>query len=98
MTAIGTPADVLEKMKASPQWAAMKKSDFTLAYDYAVLGDGTVPQAIALSIAVPALVIDGEKSLDFMHATADLVANLVPGAQRKTLKGQTHQAAPDVVA
>lgn len=98
MTAIGTPPEALEKMKASPQWEAMKKIDFTLAYDYAVLGDGTVPQAIAKAIAVPALVMDGEKTMEFMHATADQVAKLIPGAARKTLKGQTHQAAPEVAA
>ena len=76
----------------------MKKIDFTLAYDYAVLGDGTVPQATAKAIAAPALVMDGEKTMEFMHATADRVAKLVPGAERKTLKGQTHQAAPEVTA
>jgi pimeloyl-ACP methyl ester carboxylesterase len=98
MAAIGTPPAVLEKMKASPEWEAMKKIDFTLAYDYAVLGDGTVPPAIAKAVAVPALVMDGEKSMEFMHATADQVAHLIPGAKRKTLKGQTHNASPEVVA
>jgi len=98
MTAIGTPPDVLEKIKNSPQWEVMKKIDFTLAYDYAVLGDGTVPQAVAKSVTVPTLVLDGEKTMEFMHATADLVAKLIPVAERKTLKGQTHQAAPEVAA
>jgi pimeloyl-ACP methyl ester carboxylesterase len=98
LAAIGTPPEALEKLKASPEWEAMKKIDFTLAYDYAVLGDGTVPEAIARAIAVPTLVLDGEKSMEFMHATADQVAKLIPGAKRKTLKGQTHQAAPEVVA
>lgn len=97
MTAIGTPPEVLEKLKASPAWEGMTKIDFTLAYDYAVLGDGTVPQAIVKSITVPTLVLDGEKKMEFMHATADQVAALIPGAKRKTLKDQTHQAAPDVV-
>jgi pimeloyl-ACP methyl ester carboxylesterase len=98
LAAIGTPPDALQKLQASPAWEPMKKTDFTLAYDYAVLGDGTVPETIARSIAVPTLVIDGEKTMEFMHATADRLANLIPGAKRKTLKGQTHQAAPEVVA
>jgi pimeloyl-ACP methyl ester carboxylesterase len=98
MTAIGTPPEALEKLKASPEWEAMKKIDFTLAYDYEVLGNGTVPQAIARSIAVPTLVMDGEKTMEFMHATADQVAKLIRGAERKTLKGQTHQAAPEITA
>lgn len=97
LTAIGLPPAALEKMKASPQWETIKRIDFTLAYDYAILGDGAVPEAIAQAIAAPTLVLDGEKSMEFMHATADRVAQLVPGAERKTLKGQTHQAAPEVV-
>jgi pimeloyl-ACP methyl ester carboxylesterase len=95
---IGLPADAVERMKSSPQWEAMKKMDFTLAYDYAVLGDGTVPQAIARSLTVPTLVLDGEKTMEFIHATADQLAGLIPGAERRTLKGQTHQAAPEVAA
>jgi hypothetical protein len=38
------------------------------------------------------------KSLPFMSATAKHIAELIPNAQHKTLPGQTHQAAPDVVA
>lgn len=96
--AIGMPPEALEKMKASPQWELFEQIEFTLAYDYEVLGDGTVPQAIANSIAVPTLVMDGEKSMGFMRPTADRLAQLIPGAERKTLKGQTHQAAAEVTA
>lgn len=95
--AIGTPPQALEDMKRSPSWDGIKKIDFTLAYDYAVLGNGSVPESIKL-ITVPTLVLDGEKSLDFMHATANRIADLVPQAQRKTIKSQTHQAAPEAVA
>jgi pimeloyl-ACP methyl ester carboxylesterase len=97
LSAIGTPPPALEGMKSSPEWAAIKKIDYTLAYDYAVLGDGNVPDTIML-ISVPTLVMDGENSLPFMHATADRIADLIPNAQRQTLKGQAHQAAPDTMA
>jgi hypothetical protein len=40
----------------------------------------------------------GEKTMPFMHPTADRIAKLMPDAQRKTLAGQTHQAQGDVVA
>jgi pimeloyl-ACP methyl ester carboxylesterase len=97
LSAIGTPPQVLEDMKRSPDWEGIRKMDFTLAYDYAVLGNGTVPDSVK-RITVPTLVMNGEKSLPFMHATADRIAELIPDARRKTLKGQAHQAAPDVVA
>jgi pimeloyl-ACP methyl ester carboxylesterase len=97
LSAIGTPPQALEGMKSSPEWAAIKKIDFTLAYDYAVLGDGQVPDNVK-RISVPTLVMNGEKSLAFMGPTADRIAELIPNAERQTLKGQAHQAAPDVMA
>jgi pimeloyl-ACP methyl ester carboxylesterase len=98
MTAIGTPPDAVDAMKRSPEWEAIKKIDFTLEYDFAVLGDGGVPQETVKAIRVPTLVMNGEKSMDFMHPTADRIAALIPHAQRKTLKGQTHQAAAEAMA
>jgi pimeloyl-ACP methyl ester carboxylesterase len=97
LSAIGTPPPVLEDMKRSPDWQGIKKIDFTLAYDYAVLGNGAVPDTVK-QITVPTLVLDGEKTMDFIRSTADRIAELVPNAQRKTIKGQTHQAAPEAVA
>ncbi|HEX7153156.1 MAG TPA: alpha/beta hydrolase [Thermoanaerobaculia bacterium] len=97
LSAIGTPPEALEGMKRSPQWDAMKRMDFTLNYDYAVLGDGAVPQDVVKTIRVSTLVMNGGASLEFMQASADRIAALVPHAQRKTLEGQAHQAAPEVV-
>jgi pimeloyl-ACP methyl ester carboxylesterase len=96
-SAIGTPPQVLEDMKRSPDWEGMKQIDFTLAYDYAVLGNGQVPDSAKL-VTVPTLVMVGEKTMPFMHPTADRLAELIPNAQRKTIQGQTHQAAPELVA
>lgn len=97
LAAIGMPPPALEQLKQSPEWPSMQKMDFTLVYDYAVLGNGSVPDGVK-AISVPTLVLDGEKSMDFIHPTADRIAQLIPNAQRKTMQGQTHQAAPDAVA
>jgi pimeloyl-ACP methyl ester carboxylesterase len=98
MSAIGTPPEALEGMKRSPEWEAIKKIDVTLAYDFAVLGDGAVPQDIVKAIRVPTLVMNGDNSMDFMHLTADRIAALLPHPQRKTLKGQTHQVEAEAMA
>lgn len=82
-------------MKRSPEWEAMSKIDFTLAYDYEVLGDGDVPDSVE-HIEVPTLVMVGEKSLPFMHPAADRMAERIPNAQRETVENQAHAAAPDV--
>jgi pimeloyl-ACP methyl ester carboxylesterase len=98
MSSIGTPPEALEKMKSSAEWEKIKKIDFTLVYDYKVLGDGEIPSDVVKTISIPTLVMDGEKSLEFMHATADQIAKLLPACQRETLKGQMHQAKAEVVA
>lgn len=98
LSAIGTPPEALEEMKRSPEWDAMKKMDFTLNYDYAVLGDGAVPEEVVKTIRVPALVMNGGKSLPFMPAAADRIAELIPNARREILDGQAHQADAEVMA
>jgi hypothetical protein len=92
----GTPPDKMEEMKKSPEWNSMVKMGHTLVYDFEIMGDGTVPIAVAKNIAIPSLVMDGEKSFDFMHATADAVAKTIPGATRKTLKDQMHNVSAEV--
>lgn len=95
---IGTPAEALEKMKSSPVWRTFEKIDFTLGYDYQVLGDGTIPLDVVKKITIPTLVMVGEKSLGFMHDTAGELARLMPNTEHKSLKGQMHQAKAEAVA
>ncbi|MDF3026007.1 MAG: alpha/beta hydrolase [Fluviicola sp.] len=97
LSQIGTPPEALEEMKNSPQWETIKKIDFTLVYDYLVLGDGAIPQTKVKNISVPVLVMDGEHAADFIRASADELAHLIPDAKRKILKGQTHQADNEVL-
>lgn len=97
LSAVGMPPQAIAEMKRSPQWESMSKIDFTLAYDYAVLGNGNVPDSVR-QISAPTLVMNGEKSMPFIRPTADRVAESIPNARRTTLPGQTHQAAPEAVA
>lgn len=94
----GMPPDALEKMKQSPEWKEMERVVPTLVYDFEVLGDGAIPADIAKSIAVPTLVMAGEKSVGFMHTTADQLEKIISGAVRKTLKDQSHEASPESLA
>jgi hypothetical protein len=70
----------------------------TLVYDFEVLGDGTVPVDVVKNIAIPTLVMDGAKSFDFVHATADNVGKITRGAVRKTIKDQAHDVSPEALA
>jgi pimeloyl-ACP methyl ester carboxylesterase len=98
MEIAGTPPDKLENMKRSPDWKEMERLGRTLTYDYEVLGDGTIPADVAKNIAMPTLFMNGEKGADPMHVTADTLGKIVPRASRKTLKGQPHIVAPEVLA
>jgi pimeloyl-ACP methyl ester carboxylesterase len=101
MSELGTPPKAIEDMKGSPEWEAMKRVEHTLAYDFAILDEGAagaVPVDIAKAATTPALVVDGENTMEFMHATADRLAEVMPHAERKTLKGQTHEVSPEAIA
>lgn len=76
-----------------PMWEAVAP---TMAYDAAIMGeDASVPTERAATVAVPALIMDGEVSYPFMHVTATALANAIPNAQHRTLEGQTHEVAPE---
>ena len=94
----GTTRDEIEIMKKSPEWNDLVNIGPTLVYDFEILGDGTVPIDIAKNIVVPTLVIDGEKSFDFIAATADNLGKIIPAADRKTIKDQTHEVSPGAIA
>jgi pimeloyl-ACP methyl ester carboxylesterase len=94
MQFVGAPDEVVARMKASPAWPGMVALAPTLAYDNAVLGDDrSIPVAIAAKVKAATLVMDGSASagpMPFMRPTADKLAKVIPGAQRRVLDGQAH--------
>lgn len=92
------PTEVIRSLEQSPEWEAMEAVAPTLAYDNAVLGDGTVPVAVARSVSIPVLVLDGAESPPFKHAAALALARALPRAESRTLPGQDTLAPADVVA
>ena len=75
----------------------------TLLYDAAAMGGETrlVPVERVAKVAAPTLIMDGEKSLKmypFMRTTADALAQAMPNAERRTLKGQGHDVDAKVLA
>ncbi|HET9493175.1 MAG TPA: alpha/beta hydrolase [Chloroflexia bacterium] len=92
------PPEALEEMRGSPEWPALEALAHTLAYDNAVMGDDLVPVDGARAVAMPALVLDGSESPEFMREVAAALARALPNARRKSLDGQSHSAAPEVLA
>ncbi|MFI0984691.1 alpha/beta fold hydrolase [Streptomyces exfoliatus] len=70
----------------------------TLAYDHAVLGDGTVPARHLARVHARVLVVDGGASPAGSRSAARALTAALPRARHRTLTGQTHEVAPHVLA
>lgn len=100
MASVGTPPDQLEGFKASPAWPGFAAVGTTIAHDYRVMAEATKGDMKARwrGIVQPVLVVNGDASFDFMEAGADMAADVLPNASRKTLPGQGHGPAPETIA
>jgi pimeloyl-ACP methyl ester carboxylesterase len=95
---VGMPALFVWPMRLLPMWSKLEAVAHTLAYDAAVMGDFSVPAARAAAVTVPTLVVGGEKSPPPLREAARAVAEAIPNAGLRRLKGQTHNVSAEVVA
>jgi pimeloyl-ACP methyl ester carboxylesterase len=98
MTTFGAPAEAVTGMRQTPVWSLFESVAPTLAYDAAIMGDGSVPAERLASITVHTLVVAGGASPEFMDTAAQAVAHTMPNAKHSTLEGQTHDVAPQALA
>lgn len=94
----GLDEEIIRGARQSPMWAGMESIAPSLAYDDAVMGDGSVPRELLASIRVPVLSIAGDASPAWMREAARAIAESVPRGTYRTLEGQTHMVEPDVLA
>ena len=98
MTASGVPAGAVEQMRQASFWAGLESVAHTMPYDMALMGNAALLSERAPTITVPTLVLDGGASEPWGRRSADAVAAAVPGAERATVEGQTHEVAPEPLA
>ncbi|PWT72822.1 MAG: alpha/beta hydrolase [Chloroflexi bacterium] len=106
-TQLGIPAEAIAQMRQSPMWPELEALAPTLPYDATILGDTQRGNPSSLkqwaSVTVPTLVIDGTTMMGredlhtFMRHGADELASILPHAQRRTLQGQDHGPADEVL-
>ena len=98
----GVAAEFVAGMRQAPFWPAMEAVAHTLAYDGTIMGDtmagNPLPSGRWDSVTAPTLVIDGGASLAWIHNGAQALAGVLSDAQRRTLDGQDHDVAPEVLA
>ncbi len=96
---VGVPAIFVVLMRLMPWiWRKLLAVAHTLPYDAAVMGDWSLPTARLASITIPVLAIAGEKTDVRLGRAVQAVVDAVPNAQHRTLRGQTHNVMPEVIA
>ncbi|HSM59424.1 MAG TPA: alpha/beta hydrolase [Longimicrobiales bacterium] len=95
---VGVPRVFTWVMRLMPMWSKLEAVAHTLPYDAAVMGDWTPPPRRAARVAVPTLVLGGEKSPESLRIAVERTAAAIPGAERRVLPGQNHNVAPSVLA
>jgi pimeloyl-ACP methyl ester carboxylesterase len=95
--AVGMPADFVAMMQQAPWWSAQEALAPTLIYDATLMGDFSLPKERIAKATVETLVIDGGQSSWLSH-TAQVVADVLPHAQRRTIAGQPHNVDPQAIA
>jgi pimeloyl-ACP methyl ester carboxylesterase len=98
MRIVGLPDEMIAGIRQSPYWALGEAMAPTLAYDAAVMGDGSVPADGFARITCPAVVLAGGASPEWFRESARAGAAAIPGAAYDVLPGQTHDVAADVLA
>ncbi len=96
--AVNLPADAVAQMRNAPMWPAFEAMAHTLVYNMAIMGDFSLPAERVGSVRIATLVLDGGESPAWARNAVQAVVDALPNAQRRTLKGQTHSAAPEILA
>ena len=100
--AVGVSAETVAPMRGAPFWSAFEAVAHTLPYDDAIMGDTMhgepLPAGAWASVTIPTLVADGDASPAWARNAVAALVEVLPGARRRTLEGQTHQVDPEVLA
>jgi pimeloyl-ACP methyl ester carboxylesterase len=95
---VGMPPEFVAQARSSPWWPAQEALAHTLAYDATIMDDYSLPVEKAAAVTMPALVIAGGATWEWMQATAKALADAIPNAEFRLLEGQTHNVAPEALA
>lgn len=94
--AIGVPDEMIAEMAGSPSWPAMVDVAHTAVYDCMV--SDAVDRDLLTRVTTSTLVLDSAGSSDDLSGWAADVAALLPNAANRSLPGEWHTVADDVLA
>jgi pimeloyl-ACP methyl ester carboxylesterase len=94
LSGFGLPPEAVEEMLQSPEGARLIDCARALPYDYAQVGDGLVPNELAVKAAMPTLILTAETA----PGTAQALVKIMPSAQLQMMKASAHDLAPTDIA
>jgi pimeloyl-ACP methyl ester carboxylesterase len=96
------PPPVIDGMRQSPGWPPMEAMAHTIPYDARIMDglmtDDPGPLARWASVATQTLVLDGGASPPWIRHGASALVDVLPNASGRSLDGQGHGAASNVLA
>lgn len=93
---IGVPDEMIAGLRDHPSWPDLEALAHTLVYDTVVTS--TLPAERLSAIRVPTLVVNSEQSDGRLRTWSRRVADTLPDARHRSLPGEWHGVAPDVLA
>jgi pimeloyl-ACP methyl ester carboxylesterase len=102
MRRVGVARPLIPLIRFMPAWSKLKGVAHTLPYDDTILGDTGSGRPLApdrwTAVTMPTLAIAGDGSPEWMRNAMRAVAELLPNAEYRTLKGQTHMVKAKALA
>ncbi|WP_344109408.1 alpha/beta hydrolase [Kribbella alba] len=95
--AVGQPREVVEQLKPTPMWAALKAMAPTLVYDALQLGDSSVPTELLAGITVETLALYSTASPEWLQNASRAAAAALPKSKTLGLEGQFHEIPPEIL-
>ena len=96
------PAEMVAQMRNTPMWPQIEAVAHTIPYDGTIMGDTMSGNPSTLrkwaSVTVPTLVMVGGASPAFFHNGTQTLVGILPNAKSRTLAGQDHGPADEVLA
>lgn len=99
--AVGIPAEYMEGMKQAPFWASSVAVAHTISYDGEIMGETMYGNPAALAsfaaITTPTLVMVGSNSPPYQQTAVETLAKVLLNAHYRSMAGQDHGIAPEVL-
>jgi pimeloyl-ACP methyl ester carboxylesterase len=100
--AAGMPPEAAAGVRQSDFWPTMEAVAPTIAYDGRIMGTtmsgAPLPRDRWAAITVPTLVMHGTGTFPFIIKAAEALAELLPTATLRPVKGEMHDASAEVLA